>query len=552
MKIKAKLTGLLLALVFLGLHPSTAALAQTQPPTEPIKLIFIHHSCGENWLTDGYGNLGRTLSENNYFVSDTNYGWGRRNIGDRTDIVDWPSWFGPDRDERVLRDLYNETNQLSDYTRTFGDPGGENQIIMFKSCFPNSDLYGSPNDPPQASYDMTVGGAKHIYLEMLDYFSTQPDKMFVAITAPPLLDATHAQNARAFNQWLVTEWLDGYSGNNVYVFDFHAILTHPDNHHRVINGNLEYINTNGNGTLHYDSGGDEHPNEIGSQKATDEFVPLLNLYVQSWLGGQSAPQVEAPADPAGEAPQPDTDAEAEQPQPAATQTTGSGNVIDNFDAVTRFYDCYSDDDGSAYDMGVTSERAYEGSNAFRMAYNIDADGWLDCGSHYDSPQDWSAADGISMAVSSQHSGQEITFTVFMVGDSDPIPYEVIIPTTDAMVNGWGTVSFTWDSFSLASWADTGPEQVNPAAITGYAVSIPYGPVENTLYLDAIHLGQAQNQAQPEQPVEVQPAPQVERPPVEGNDSGGFLPAICPGAFILPIFACLIFLYTRRLMQAGQG
>ena len=43
-----------------------------QAPEQPVKLIFIHHSTGENWLTDGYGNLGSTLGENNYFVSDTN------------------------------------------------------------------------------------------------------------------------------------------------------------------------------------------------------------------------------------------------------------------------------------------------------------------------------------------------------------------------------------------------------------------------------------------------------------------------------------------------
>ncbi len=46
------------------------------PPAEPVKLVFIHHSCGENWLADGHGNLGRSLAENNYFVSDTNYGLG--------------------------------------------------------------------------------------------------------------------------------------------------------------------------------------------------------------------------------------------------------------------------------------------------------------------------------------------------------------------------------------------------------------------------------------------------------------------------------------------
>jgi len=545
-----KRTVFILFMMLLIVLPARTAAAQTEPPATPLKLIFIHHSCGENWLTDGYGNLGRTLSDNNYFVSDTNYGWGRRNIGDRTDIVDWPAWFGAERGERVLADLYNETNKLSSYTRTMGDPGGKNQIIMFKSCFPNSDLYGSPNDPPQASYDMTVGGAKHIYLELLDYFSTQPDKMFVAITAPPLLDPSNAQNARAFNQWLVTEWLDGYSGNNVYVFDFHAILTHPDNHHRVVNGSVEYINTNGNGTLHYDSAGDEHPNAAGSQKATDEFVPLLNYYVQSWRGEQPAPQVEAPSGtaPAAEAPQPDSAQEAEQSQPAAPQGSSSGNLIDDFDTVSRFYDCYVDEEGSSHEMGLTSERAFDGANALRMVYDLDADGWLDCGSHFDAPQDWSIADGISLAISSQQAGQEITLTVFTTGETGPIPYEVQFTTTDAMINGWGTISFAWDAFSLAPWADAGPEQLSPASMTGYAIDIPYGPAENVLYIDSIRLGQAQaNVTQPEQPAEpneAQPAPQAESPEEEGG-IGRLLPSVCPGAFILPVLACLLFLWMRR-------
>jgi hypothetical protein len=52
-----------------------------------MRLIFIHHSTGENWLRDDYGELGKALSENNYFVSDTNYGWGPEGIGDRTDII---------------------------------------------------------------------------------------------------------------------------------------------------------------------------------------------------------------------------------------------------------------------------------------------------------------------------------------------------------------------------------------------------------------------------------------------------------------------------------
>jgi len=31
------------------------------PPSQPVKLIFIHHSTGENWLAGGNGNLGMCL-----------------------------------------------------------------------------------------------------------------------------------------------------------------------------------------------------------------------------------------------------------------------------------------------------------------------------------------------------------------------------------------------------------------------------------------------------------------------------------------------------------
>ena len=47
----------------------------TDFPLAPEKLIFIHHSCGNNWLNTGNGNLGDTLGANNYYVRDIYYGW---------------------------------------------------------------------------------------------------------------------------------------------------------------------------------------------------------------------------------------------------------------------------------------------------------------------------------------------------------------------------------------------------------------------------------------------------------------------------------------------
>jgi hypothetical protein len=280
-----------LMLTAIGLSPAGASPVQlftdpdATPPAQPVKLIFIHHSTGENWLTDGYGNLGSTLGDNNYFVSDTNYGWGPDSIGDRTDIPNWTEWFRSASTPTYMSALYTENGKHSTYTRTLANPGGENEIIMFKSCFPNSELEGNPDDPPSASGWLTVGHAKYVYNQLLVYFGAHPEKLFVVITAPPVQSHTYAANARAFNQWLMNDWLteNGYTLSNVAVFDFYNVLTGLNHHHRYFGGAIEHVFTPGANTLYYPtSSGDNHPNVTGSRKATNEFVPLLNIFYHRW------------------------------------------------------------------------------------------------------------------------------------------------------------------------------------------------------------------------------------------------------------------------------
>ena len=148
------------------------------PPQQPVKLIFIHHSCGSNWLADGNGDLGKALRDNNYFVSDSNYGWGPDGIGDSTDIGHWWTWFRGDKRDVYTQALYVESDQHASYSRMAQDPGGENEVIMFKSCYPNSNLGGNPGDAPttgdnplrgqsSGSSYMTVANAKGIYNDLL-------------------------------------------------------------------------------------------------------------------------------------------------------------------------------------------------------------------------------------------------------------------------------------------------------------------------------------------------------------------------------------------------
>jgi hypothetical protein len=304
-----------------ALNPATApSEIDASPPGETLKLIFIHHSSGENWLGDGNGGLGLALMQNNYFVSDTNYGWGPADpslggpIGDYTDTGHWWNWFEGPSSESILRALYAEGGQHADYSRLADDPGGGNEIVMFKSCFPNSALDGSPGDPPtqgenplqgmdSGSEFRTVANAKRIYLDLLEYFSAHREILYIAITAPPLLSADttpeQAANARAFNRWLAQDWLAEYPYPNVALFDFYNVLTSSGgdpgtndlgattgNHHRIHGGQVEYVTDQGGNTSAYAENGDDHPTAAGNRKATGEFVPLLNAYYHRWRGGQ--------------------------------------------------------------------------------------------------------------------------------------------------------------------------------------------------------------------------------------------------------------------------
>lgn len=245
-------------------------------PSSTVRLVFIHHSTGSAWIATGYGNLGATLNANNYYVTECDYGWDAQtndNLGDTTDTVYWPLWFN----DTKMPYVYSNTSHFDYPANTLSDPGGENEIIMFKSCYPNSEVGGSITDE------------QTIYNGLLAYFAAHTNKMFVLIVPPPEIDIASAPLTRELANWLVADdgWLDGYTGNNVYVFDYYNVLTDPDNHHRVESGEVKHIITDypsrpsHANELYYPTG-DSHPSAAGQQKATAEFVPLLNAFYNNW------------------------------------------------------------------------------------------------------------------------------------------------------------------------------------------------------------------------------------------------------------------------------
>lgn len=252
----------------------------TARPAAPVQLVFIHHSVGHAWLSTGAGNLGAQLNANNYYVTECYYGWSAApgdNLGDHTDTSNWPDWFNDTKMPYVYASILHAA-----YTNTIGDPVGENEIIMFKSCYPNSDVGTSIDDE------------KNIYNGLLAYFGAHTNKMFVLIVPPPMRDISNPLRTRELANWLVNTtagWLSTYNAThkNVYVFDYYNVLTDPLNHHRVQGTVAQHFVTD-NPTRPYSPdelyypGGDDHPSSAGHQKATAEFVPLLNVYYNNWKG----------------------------------------------------------------------------------------------------------------------------------------------------------------------------------------------------------------------------------------------------------------------------
>ncbi len=551
-----------LALLLSAITPAARVFSQADdpsPPAQPVKLIFIHHSTGGNWLQDGYGDLGRTLGENNYFVSDTNYGWGPDGIGDRTDIPDWEEWFASEETPRYMQALFTESGRHADYTRTLPDPGGENEIVMFKSCFPNSALEGSPNDPPDPEGWLTVGHAKYVYNRILQYFAARPDKLFIVITAPPLSDPAHAANARAFNQWLVNDWLreNDYTLGNVAVFDFYNVLTGPDGHHTFRDGR-EIHSVAGQDTLYYPSE-DDHPSAEGSRKATAEFVPLLNVFYHRWRAGLAA---QPPLETTPEATLPLQPAETPMPLPLATQPALTGSLLDDFEGGappgTEGWETFWDEaTATSIHCAPQEERAHGGKRALLLDFDVAPNAWATCALFYEQPQDWSAALGVTFYLRAAQAGTVFDLNLYAGSSAEEREtYLYTFETPPESTQGWIPVRLTWEQFHRADWEAEGGAPFSKAdSVVGMAFGMGTyrdAPNTGTLWIDDLALLEdvappPQQAAPPPAPTagEAQPTPSpvptIAKNPPRPEGRGG-LP--CLGSLLWPLALAALALRLR--------
>lgn len=538
---------LLCALAFVG---AVGAMPQSQsadPPSTPVKLVFVHHSTGGNWLADSnsdqpYGGLGRALMENNYFVSATNYGWGPDGIGDRTDIPNWLEWFlGPNRD-RITRALYTESGQnvgdFGRWARLPNDPGGENSIIMFKSCFPNSNLEGNTDDPPLDApndWEYSVANAKAVYNALLGYFQTRQDKLFIVITAPPLMEMettpVQAANAREFNVWLMYHWLENYPYANVAVFDYYNVLTDPANHHRWNNGAVEHIQAAYNNYAYYPSG-DSHPSTEGHTKATAEFVPLLNYYYNRWQA--AGPVVPVTHEPTAE---PTTEPGA-PPETDPRVPTAISERVETFEGEFVWF-ADAQEQSTIVACEPASGASHNGSTAMQMTYQVPSGEWGGCWRYYDIPQDWRDSAGLTLWLRTTTPSTWFTLLVFSGDLGNPTPFSLNFAVTDE----WSAFNIPWNTLTRADWADEESLRViDPARITSLGFTLEAS--EGELWVDDIALFTGESVPVPE----IVPISPTDTAPESGggeSSGGGGLPC-ASAALALPVLGMALARRRRRV------
>ncbi len=285
-----------------------------EAPSEELRLLFIHHSVGGQLLADEGSDVGEDsiyasyphggglralLQSNGYRVGEASYG---SRLGEHTDLFDWLPKFR-DHMDGVLRIAHQDETL----------PGeARNDIVVFKSCFPNSKFVArgeGPGDP--AGPELTLVNAQATMNALLPYFAAHPDTLFVYVTAPPLAPRVGSdpawkwlakkvlgrswgpeeltrsgEIARDFNTWLEAGdgWLAGPGADNVVVFDYWQTLT----------GDGE------SNLLHYyvGRGYDSHPAGEGQRRAAPRLVETVNRAVhRARVAAPSVPPVTDP-DPA--------------------------------------------------------------------------------------------------------------------------------------------------------------------------------------------------------------------------------------------------------------
>jgi hypothetical protein len=221
------------------------------------KIIFLHHSTGNviysdghvaDWFTDYNSTHGTSYSVNDRYYPTTPYPW------NNYPYDYWNLW--------INGACSNDNANIHCLDRLAADY----QVVIFKNCFPVSDVLGDTGSPDIRSSRKSLENYTLQYSAVRDKLLEFPDTLFIFWTGAPrhrlATNGDNAARARQFAQWVKNDMLAGKSYSNIRVFDYFNLTAGADNFLRY-----EYENSHTNS--------DSHPNTQAAQDVGPVFAQFI-------------------------------------------------------------------------------------------------------------------------------------------------------------------------------------------------------------------------------------------------------------------------------------
>jgi hypothetical protein len=172
-----------------------------------MRALFIHRSVGHHLIQ--HGNLRELLSAKDIALDDYDNNTGLLTTSDGV------------AEKSTFEMPGNNTNpeNLSEFFRNWHESLQNYDLVMVKSCYPNSHI----KDKTQLTK------IKGHYATIIDSFS-QHDMPLLILTSPPLRPLfTNGAEAKLAAE--LADWLNGQTKNQVRIFDFHNLLAESGGKH---------------------------------------------------------------------------------------------------------------------------------------------------------------------------------------------------------------------------------------------------------------------------------------------------------------------------------
>jgi len=139
------------------------------------------------------------------------------------------------------------------------------QVIIFKHCFPASNIQADLDLPDINSYTSTLSNYKLQYNALRDKMHEFPDSKFIlwtgAVQVRSKISEDEAIRANEFFRWVIDEW--DLPGDNIYLWDFYGLQTE---------GSMYFLDDYANSST------DSHPNkEFASRVAVLLFKRIIDV-----------------------------------------------------------------------------------------------------------------------------------------------------------------------------------------------------------------------------------------------------------------------------------